>query len=84
MVLINTSTKSNHFRVTSGVPQGGHLLPLLFNCFINDICDTIKRIEYLLFADNLKLFKTIKNVGDCQLLQSNLDNIVMLCNGVVA
>lgn len=41
----------------TGVPQGDHLFPLLFNLFINDIVFSIKYSNILLFADDAKIFK---------------------------
>jgi hypothetical protein len=57
------------FLVKSGVPQGFTLDPLLFNIFINDICNSIHNSRYLLFADDLNIFRTIINVDDCKILQ---------------
>jgi len=41
---------------TSGVPQGGHLSPLLFALFINNIKKVISHCHFLLIEDDLKLF----------------------------
>jgi hypothetical protein len=63
------------FLVKSGVPQGFTLDPLLFNLFINDICNSIHNSRYLLFADDLNIYRTIINVDDCKILQHDITSV---------
>lgn len=70
---------SDAFSATSGVPQGSHLGPILFILFINDIVDVFSDVDILLFADDLKLYKKIKNISDCIILQKNLNNLFNWC-----
>lgn len=70
--------------VTSGVPQGSHLGPLLFNLFINDLVKVINSSKVLMFADDAKLIMSIRDESDCVRLQSDIDNLYEWCelNGV--
>jgi hypothetical protein len=63
------------FEVLLGVPQGSLLDPLLFNIFINDLCKVIEYSNFLLFADDVKIFHAINSVDDCILLQSDINCI---------
>lgn len=70
---------SDKFLQVSGVPQGSTLGPLLFVMFLNDIVSEL-RVNYLIYADDLKLLCKIDNVSDCQKLQSALEAIDNWCS----
>lgn len=70
---------SNAFNSTSGVPQGSHLGPILFNLFANDIGENIQS-EYLLYADDLKIFRTVSNNLDAATLQEDIDSLSDWCH----
>ena len=64
---------SNPKDVTSGIPQGLVLGPILFVLYINDLPDVIKNgsIPYR-FADDTKIFHSIKCTQDCKDLQEDI------------
>jgi hypothetical protein len=67
--------RSVDFLATSGVPQGSNLGPLLFSLFINDIGSCISHSNYLLFADDLKIFRKVANRDDAMKLQADIDAV---------
>lgn len=74
-VNINGS-KSEVSPIPSGVPQGGHLSPLLFALFIYGVKEMLPNSNFLVFADDLKIFRRIRNESDCLLLQDELNTLV--------
>ena len=67
---------SDELPVSSGVPQGSILGPLLFVLFINDIGNDINEgSNLLLYADDTKLFREINNSQDCLLLQQDINTL---------
>ena len=62
---------SNWIPVTSGVPQGSVLGPVLFLIFINDLDEGL-RSQIIKFADDTKVFCKLSEVQDCENLQKDL------------
>ena len=60
--------------VSSGIPQGSVLGPILFVIYINDLPNEIKSDIYM-FADDTKLFRTIKTNDDQCILQDDLEEL---------
>ena len=60
--------------VLSCVPQGSVLGLVLFLIFINDLLDNI-RSSVRLFADDCVLYRNIKTLTDCQILQDDLNSL---------
>jgi len=60
--------------VSSGVPQGSVLGPLLFLLYVNDITDCIQSTMEM-FADDSKLYRVIKDPHDIAILQQDLNLI---------
>ena len=66
---------SSPANVTSGVPQGTVLGPLLFLTYINDLPSVVQHSSTKLFADDCLLFKNINSRLDQQMLQKDLTSL---------
>ena len=65
---------STWVNVTSGVPQGSVMGPVLFLLYINDIQEQIQS-KIKLFADDSILYREIKTQEDLHILQKDLETL---------
>ena len=61
--------------VTSGIPQGSVLGPILFTIFINDMPEAVES-HMKLFADDAKIYKAIESFEDITMIQNDLDKLL--------
>ena len=77
-VCINGSM-SSYLNVTSGVPQGSVLGPVLFLLFINDLPAVI-RTKCNIFADDTKMYHPILSIVDHHSVQNDLESLISWSN----
>ena len=61
--------------ITSGVPQGSILGPILFLLYVNDLPDVVVNSKVASFADDSKLYRRVDSTQDAILLQNDLDKL---------
>ena len=69
--VVPNGIKSDKIAVSSGVPQGSVLGPILFLAYINDLPDQVKS-RVRLFADNTAIYLAISSEGESITLQNDL------------
>ena len=63
--------------VTSGIPQGSVLGPILFVLYINDLPEVVSPGTWIyLFADDTKIFRQIRSQDDRNILQNDVSKMV--------
>ena len=72
-VVVDDQT-SDEAPVTSGVPQGSVLGPILFLVYINNMPEYIK-FSCRLFADDSIIYRVIQGLQDCATLRDDLDRL---------
>ena len=77
-VCIN-GAKSSYLKVTSGVPQGSVLGPVLFLVFVNDLPASITT-KCKIFADDTKIYHPILSLVDFDTVQQDLHSLVEWSN----
>ena len=67
---------SDFINVTSGVPQGSVLGPVLFLMFINDLADVCENSVLKMFADDSKVYFKCRDETDFTKLLSDILNVL--------
>ncbi len=81
MSVIYGGEVSTHVKVTSGIPQGSILGPLLFIIDTNDLQHCISPgTSMYMYADDTAIFRPVINQVDAYALQSVLNNIISWSN----
>ena len=67
---------STVLEITSGVPQGSLLSPLLFCVFINDLPEVLRFIDPSIFADDLKILSVGRKQDEIQVDLNKIEDWV--------
>ncbi|CAG9118437.1 unnamed protein product [Plutella xylostella] len=66
---------SDGYHTRSGVSQGSTIGPTLFALMVNDLPKVLQVCKCLMYADDLKIYTSIKSTVDCESLQQDIDAI---------
>ena len=72
-------TLSSWEQVSSGVPQGSVLGPLLFALYVNKLPSLVSS-KLLMFADDIKLYRTTRSPEECLILQKDINVLLEWSN----
>ena len=74
--MVIDGSKSDLLSVTSGVPQGSVLGPVLFLVYINDLAISISHCTVKLFADDCKIYIGISRDSNSNaLMQEDINSL---------
>ena len=73
--VVLADAKSDMATITSGIPQGSVLGPMLFLIYVNDLPEEVLS-TFKLFADDTKLYREIQNDHDKEVLQNDLNELM--------
>ena len=59
--VVYNNCNSNLVDVTTGVPQGSILGPLLFNIFINDLIHMTDKLKFIMYADDTTIYFSLED-----------------------
>lgn len=71
------SSMSTSLPVTSGVPQGTVLGPILFSIYVNDIETVLIHSSIKIYADDCKIYLKVSNDLDCVNLENDLKAVAL-------
>ena len=69
--------ESTNYEVTCGIPQGSVLGPLLFIIYTNDLPNSLKNSNCILFADDTTIYQS---ATDITILRSQIENDMVVLN----